>query len=227
LDVIGVGTQTGQAQHWWWDGRWGGPEPLLIFAVTVPPPGVLFASADWRKSGNLDVFGVSNVVLGASDQSRGLLHWWWDNTWHWDQNFPGVNGVRLASLCARAWEPDHFDVFAIGEDPDNALGHFWWNPDGWHGLHWLGGTLAPGSSPSAVTWGPGRLDVFGVDANTYALQHWWWPQAGGGWQGPESLGGALMPTFSTSAVSWESGRLDVFGIDVGNRDLQHWWWPAD
>jgi hypothetical protein len=210
LDVIGVGVNTRQIQHWWWDGSWGGPEPL--------GGPVDSATAEWRKPG---LFDNHLELFAVASSNKALLHGWWDGAWHDDGSFFSHSELGRGKPCAISWAPDLFDVFAITST--TTLTHWWWNSDGWH-QEWLGGTLAKSSSVSAVTWGPGRLDVFGTDANTHALQHWWWPTSGGGWNGPEPWGGAL--SSSPSVVSWESGRLDVFGIDSQTRTLQHWWWPA-
>jgi hypothetical protein len=123
---------------------------------------------------------------------------------------------------------NRLDVFVVGAD--HALYHKAWTGSRWlpssTTYEYLGGQIAPDTSPSVVSWGANRLDVFWVGAD-HALHHkaWtgsqWWPSG----TDNDNLGGQIAPGTSPSAVSWGANRLDVFVVGPGQA-LYHRYWAG-
>ncbi|HSU15043.1 hypothetical protein [Longimicrobium sp.] len=221
LDVFAVGEDR-RILHWWFDGGWGGPEPLAGTVWSAP------TAVAWGPN-RLDVF--------AAGDDRTLWHWWYEgHGWQGPEPrggsfpVPPAAGRPSPAPAAVSWGAGRLDVFAVGTD--QRL-HHWWYQNGWGGPEMLAGLA--GSAPAAVSWAPGRLDVFSeyTDYFTGVVHgnHWWYPNQAGGWcELPEPVA-----TFfdTPAATTWGAGRLDLLGAGPspiagdGSQVLLHTWYgPA-
>jgi hypothetical protein len=173
MDVF-VNAQGGLA-WWWWDnpgtggGGWSGPRAIPGFSnynCQGPPNAV-----SWGL-GHLDVF-CQGWPEGVSASQ--LMHFWYDNGW----NGPVPRGGTMVSAPgAVSWGAGRLDVFSALATPGGFLEHWWWDngpagsAGGWGGPEDIYGFFT--GQPCAVSSAPGTLDVFGIDADSFQLNHWSW-----------------------------------------------------
>jgi hypothetical protein len=162
IDLFAPDVSSGELVHWWFDGRWNGPE--LLGGRLIPDAPL---SAVPSKGGRLDVFGASGLG-GALAVGVELAHWWYDGRWHGPELLGGTLANDPTGPSAVSRGAGLLDVFAT-DALTGELAH--WSYDGeWNGPELLGGNLA--STPSAVSQAPGSLDVFAFDLDSHALA-WW------------------------------------------------------
>jgi hypothetical protein len=174
IDVF-VNAQSALA-HWWLDttsseSGWNGPEAAPADVITdlnwQGPP----CAVSWAP-GRLDIF-FQGWPEGASASQ--LMHFWYDNGW----NGPVARGGFMVSAPgAVSWGPGRLDVVSAEATPGGFLQHWWWDngpagsAGGWGGPESIYGFFT--NRPCAVSFTSGRLDIFGIDADSYQLDHWQW-----------------------------------------------------
>ena len=181
-----------------------------------------------RVPDHLDVF-----VLG--NDGRVYTSWWhegqpWSGA---NDNWRSIGGCFPpgASVVAVSRNPDHLDLFVMGND-GRVYTSWWHEGQEWSGIgdNWrsLGGFFPPGNHVSAVARMPEHLDLFitGNDGRVYTS---WWYQ-GADWSGLgdrwRSIGGFFPAGAPISVTSRSAGNLDLFVVGNDGRVYTSWWYQG-
>lgn len=166
IDVFAADAASGNLVQWSRiGGTWSAPSLLGGQLMSLAP----LSAVSWAP-GRIDVFAAGGT--GPLDPSSGLLHFWFDGSWHGPVSLGDGLANSPSGPAAVSRGAGLLDVFAIQNS--GQLMHFRFD-GGWHGPALLGGNAA--STPAVVSRGPGLLDVFAIDANSHELMHWVWQRS--------------------------------------------------
>lgn len=224
IDLFTTGFDGAIWSAWWHDDATGWRPWFQIFPQTVFSQDRR-TEAVAREPEHMDLFriGFDGALWSA----------WWhgDNVgWRpWFQIFPQTRFALNADVTAVAREPNHLDVFVVGND--GGVWSCWWHGDnvGWRPFFRVPGHggFDPGQRVAAVARRPDHLDLFCVDRQGIVWSAWWHADATG-WRPwfplfPERR---FPNTARVSAVAREPEHVDVF-VTADNGVVWSAWWHGD
>ncbi|MGH9334124.1 MAG: hypothetical protein ACRD21_10280 [Vicinamibacteria bacterium] len=223
VDLFRVGFDGAVWSSWWHADAHGWRPWFQIHPETVFPVEAR-VTALARRPDHLDLF-----VIGHD----GAV---WSSWWHadaegwrpWFQIHPQTVFRHDQEIAAVAREPEHVDLFTVGND--GAVWSSWWHGDGggwrpWFQIH-PQTRFALTSRVTAIARRPDHVDLFitGLDGAVWSS---WWHADAQGWRPwfPIHPATVFDQNHPVTAISRLTEHIDLFKVGLDGAVWSAWWAP--